>query len=157
MKAIYVETALYAYPKLKNEIDACDKYILRKAIGSVYNYNQPCEELCNKLVNLINRKKSLLQLKLMIEDILPKLTDNTRGHIFATYFYWIYVPVGDTRSRTRKRKRADAVIKQIGEQLELLNCNNQWFEEDLLKINFMRSCLNKAKRIKAREEAALGE
>ena len=145
MKTLYTEAALYAYPKLNHEINMCDRYVMSKALASVYNYQTPCEEQCQQIVFMMERKKQLIQLKIMIEEVMKTLRQHSVGYLYEYYFEKVYT-TSYLRSHCFYVKHQDRLVQAVTSRMMMLGADDEWFEKTLFKMNFMRYCLNKAKK-----------
>lgn len=84
---IWAKTLLGAYRHLETVADAIDKIVLKTALNS-YHFSvieNGVFETSNKLINLGERKVTLINLKLLIEDVLFKMEQKDADILICRY------------------------------------------------------------------------
>ena len=150
MNLYYAKCALYAYPNIEAVMEQIDDLVERRALASMNDFS-PCEEQCEKIITLTNQKDVLIELKLVTDKVLEKMTDYQKDCLDYKYFkqkpkeYFIGF---DTVSRGYFR-RQNRIVERISLLFEKLGATDKWFEENCLQMDFLRELL---RRIKAQEE-----
>lgn len=81
----YGKAILYIYPKLENIISQIDQVIMKKALASFSDVS-PCEVQAEKILALIKKKDLLIDLKIKIDEILTKFTEDELKYFEYKYF-----------------------------------------------------------------------
>ncbi|MBO4594567.1 MAG: hypothetical protein J5697_02565, partial [Clostridia bacterium] len=74
MEILYAKTVLYGYPVLENLIERIDESVEKRALESIRDYS-PCYSQCEKILDLINTKTLLIDLKVIVDGIMKKFSD----------------------------------------------------------------------------------
>lgn len=144
MNVYYAKTALYAYPNLRAVADQIDELVERKALFSINDYS-PAIEQCEKIVDFTFQKDVLFALKLRIEEIFNKLSDDEKDCIEYKYFKRKpkeYFKDFDFESRAYFRKQIK-IAKKVAEKLEKGGATDKWFEENCLTMDFFKELLKR--------------
>ncbi len=147
MNIFYTKTALYAYPNLQAIMEQIDDIVERKALTSMSNFS-PCEEQCEKILDLTNQKDTLIELKIFIDKALTKLTDEQIDCLEYKYFkrkpkeYFIGF---DSCSRAYFRRQVN-LVKKISEAFEKIGLTDIWFENYCLTMDFFIELLRRVKK-----------
>lgn len=84
---IWAKTLLGVYRHLETVSDAIDKIVLKTALNS-YHFSLDGDDVLstsNKLIELGERKVTLINLKLLVEDILTKIGQNEADILICRY------------------------------------------------------------------------
>ena len=150
MNLIYTKTALYAYANLQEVMAQIDDLVERKALLSMSDFS-PCIEQCEKIVDLIWQKDTLIELKAFCDRVLSKLTPYDLDCLDYKYFkkkpkeYYVDF---DAESRNYFRKQT-RLVNLIAKSFDKMGLTDDWFENNALKVNFMIELL---RRVKIHEE-----
>lgn len=163
MKAIYTKTVLYAYTRIEAVKRQIDDYVERKALASM-NDHSPCDEQCERIIKHMAQKVILTQLKSKLNVVLACITDEEMDLLDFKYFrkrsksYYEHM---NTTGRSYYRKQSN-LLKKISRLCGKSFLTDQWFEENCLKINFIRRIIKMVERsertpTRFREEKMLKE
>lgn len=150
MNLYYTKCALYAYPNILAVMEQIDELVERRALTSMSDFS-PCEEQCEKIIALTNQKDVLIELKLITDKVLSKITDYQKDCLDYKYFkqkpkeYFIGF---DTTSRGYFRRQIRAV-ERVSELFTKFGATDEWFEQNCLEMEFFRELL---RRVKLKEE-----
>lgn len=91
MTKVWTKTVLSAYPYLIKIADAIDRIVERRALNSFYvssvNYSSNnIYDLANNILRLSDRKVSLINLKILVEETLKKCDRGYAKLLIAKYF-----------------------------------------------------------------------
>ena len=142
MKILYVKCMLYAYGHIKEVLCQIDDLVLKNALASMQNVS-PCEEQCEKIIFFTERKKTILKLGLLVEDILDKFSSEDRLMIEYKYFRHL-LPKGqklpDIYSRNYYR-RQNILLNKISRECLKRGFDDNTFKNNYLSIEFFRRVL----------------
>ena len=144
MNVYYAKTALYAYPNLDAVADQIDELVERKALFSINDYS-PAIEQCEKIVDFTFQKDVLFALRIRIDEIFDKLTQDEKDCIEYKFFKRKpkeYFKGFDFESRAYFRKQVK-VAKKIAQKLEKDGATDKWFEENCLTMDFFKELLKR--------------
>ncbi len=85
MNIYYAKTILYAYPCVETLLNQIDEIVEKRAMASMTNFS-PAEEQCEKILALIRQKDTLINMKLMVDDVLKKFTQEEMDCLDYKYF-----------------------------------------------------------------------
>lgn len=117
----WAKTLLSIYNCLENIASAIDKLVLNQGINSGKNFNTTMES-ANKMINLIQRKKMLINLKVLIEQTIANL-DVESARILVLKFF-DKVSADDcakvmTYSRRTFFRKLDKAVESFGLNLKV--------------------------------------
>lgn len=139
MNIFYAKTVLYAYTNVDAVAEQIDELVEKKALSSMRDFS-PCEEQCEKIINLTYSKDVLFELKIFAEKALIAFNDEELKYL--DYKYFKKMPkesfIGfDYTSRNYFRKQV-RLAEKFAKRLEKFGADDQWFEKQCLKIDFLR-------------------
>lgn len=144
MNVYYAKSILYAYSNLHSIMEQIDELVLKKALSSMTDFS-PCEWQCNKILSFTAQKDVLIELKLVTDSVLSKLSKEQTDILEYKYFktkpkeYFEFV---DTKSRGYFRKQI-RLINRVAEMFERRGVTDRWFEEKCLAIDFFKELLKR--------------
>ena len=144
MKTNYIKTILYSFPQIEKVQNQIDEVIKNKAMASMED-NSPCDEQCEKILNLLAQKVILDDIKRKIKLLNRGLTDNEKDLLAYKYFKnkpYSYFIDKDVSSRNYFRKQAN-VLKKISDIFEMMGLNDKWFEEKCLTTPYFEQQLKR--------------
>ena len=144
MNLHFAKSILYAYTNLEEVIEQIDEIIERKALCSINDYS-PCLEQCEKIIDLIEQKDVLIDLKIKAEKALQRFTDEELDYLDYKYFKVRpkeYYDDFDTFSRNYFRRQVKLANK-FSMLIEHEGITQKYFEENCMKIDFMRELLKR--------------
>lgn len=146
MKILYAKTLLYTYPVIDSIIEQTDELIEKKALSSMENYSPA---LCQyeSIINLIKNKDEYINLKLLIEKQLNKLTKEEYSLISYKYFHLKpqqknSLDIGLKRNYFRKQNK---VVEKFTKLLSDDGITDEKFEKLFIKFDFIKDILKHAK------------
>lgn len=151
MKIQYAKTALYAYPNIEEVAEQIDELVERKALASMRDCS-PALEQCEKIVDFTIQKSILFALKIMVEEVLSKLTLSEMDCLEYKYFKRKpkeYFFGFDAESRGYFRRQIK-LAEKISDRLEKVGVTDEWFEQNCLQMDFFNELL---KRVIEHEES----
>lgn len=143
MKINYVKTLLYAYPVTDKLIEQTDALIEKKALASM-NDCSPCEEQCEKIIQLMNKKDIYLHIRLIVEEAMTKLSEEEKQCVEYKYFKnkpKEYFTLVKPKSRNYFRKQK-LIAEKIEGVLRRLKIDDDWFEKKCLVLYFFKKLLS---------------
>lgn len=144
MNLNYVKTLLYAYPHLLSIIKQIDDIVMRKALSSMRDFS-PCVEQCEKIINLTEQKKVLINLKIKLDKMVGEMSGNQLDMLDYKYFKQKpkeYYALFDATSRSYFRRQL-SLVKKVNGILEREGLSNEWFEKYCLRISFLFELLRR--------------
>ena len=144
MNIYYAKVALYAYPNLEKILEQIDEIVERKALSSMYDFT-PCEHQSEKILRFTHQKDILIEMKLVLDKILKKFTDNELDLFDYKYFRIKdkeYYKDFDFSSRVYFRNQNKAV-KKFAKYLEESGYDEKFFENRIFKIDFFVELLKR--------------
>ena len=139
MNIYYAKTVLYAYANVDAVAEQIDELVEKKALSSMRDFS-PCEEQCEKIINLTYNKDVLFELKRFAESALSSFSSYDMKCL--DYKYFKRMPredfIGfDYTSRNYFRHQV-RLAEKFAKNLENLGANDEWFENYCLEIEFLR-------------------
>lgn len=153
MEILYAKTVLYGYPVLENLIEQIDESVEKKALNSIRDYS-PCYSQCERIIDMINVKTLLIDLKIAVDGIIKKFSDHEIMHFEYKYFKnrdKEYFKDFDATSRKYFRKQ-NSLAKRFSDLLEKSGIDDRKFEDEYLSVDFFRELF---KRVSEREERSV--
>ena len=144
MEINYAKTLLYAYPVMDKLIEQTDALIEKKALASM-NDCSPCEEQCERIIQMMNKKDIYLHIRLVVDEAVAKLTEEERQCVEYKYFKnkpKEYFTLVEPKSRNYFRKQK-LIAEKICVELERLKINDEWFEKKCLVLYFFKKLLSR--------------
>ena len=144
MNLNYVKTLLYAYPHVTALTEQIDDIVLSKALSSIRDYS-PCEEQCEKIIELTEQKKTLIDFKLKMDKVVKKLNEYELDCLDYKYFKQKakeYFVDFDASSRTYFRRQI-RIAKKVNSLVEVNGINDEWFVKKCLKMSFFFELLRR--------------
>ena len=150
MNTCYAKAVLYAYKNLTNVMDQIDELVEKKALASLSDLS-PCLSQCEKILSYTNQKDVLITLKIVVDNILKKFSDEDLT--FFSYKYFKDKPKEffvnfDYTGRAYFRRQVKLAIA-FSDKLEKAGIDDKWFEENCLQMDFFKELL---KRVIEHEE-----
>ena len=139
MEILYAKTVLYGYPVLENLIERIDESVEKKALNSIRDYS-PCYSQCEKILDMINTKTLLIDLKVIIDGIMKKFSEQEIMHFEYKYFKTKekeYFKDFDASSRKYFRKQI-SLTKKFSLLLEKSGIDDKRFKKEYLCMDFFR-------------------
>lgn len=168
MNTNYVKTLLYAYPHVTALTEQIDDIVMSKALSSIRDYS-PCEEQCEKIIELTEQKKTLIDFKLRADRVVKKLNQYELDCLDYKYFKQKpkeYYAQFDSSSRTYFRRQI-RIVKRMNSLMEIEGLSDEWFIKKCLKMSFffellrrvisMENSLKKKKHVKKKETIQVKE
>ncbi len=144
MNLNYVKTLLYAYPHVTALTEQIDEIVLSKALLSIRDYS-PCEEQCEKIIELTEQKKTLIDFKLRMDKVVNKLNEYELDCLDYKYFKQKpkenYIGF-DASSRTYFRRQI-RIVKKVNSLIEIQGINDEWFTKKCLRMSFFFELLRR--------------
>ena len=144
MNLYYAKTVLYAYPNVDVLIEQIDELVERKALYSMNDYS-PCEQIAEKILDYTAQKVTLKELKIFVEKVLLKFTEDQLDCLDYKYFKIKpkeYYKDFDFSSRNYFRKQV-RLAKKFSEKMDEVGATDEWFKENCLKSDFFRELLKR--------------
>ena len=144
MNLNFAKSILYAYVNLEEVIEQIDEIIERKALCSMNDYS-PCLEQCEKIIELIDQKDVLINLKIKTENVLKTFTDEELDYLDYKYFKVRpkeYYEDFDFFSRNYFRRQVKLANKFCS-LIEKQGITQKYYQEKCMKIEFMRELLKR--------------
>ena len=144
MNLLYAKVALYAYPNVDAVMEQIDELVEKKALSSMHDFS-PCEAQCEKILNLTEQKKILIELKVCVDKILTKFSVEDLDLLDYKYFkkkpkeYFEFV---DTSSRQYFRKQI-SLVNKFSTALEKQGYDDKKFQKECFKIDFLKELLKR--------------
>lgn len=82
---VWAKTLLSSYTCLERVASAIDKMVLDKGVNSAFD-NRSTLRQTNRIIGLIQRKKMLINAKIIVENAISKLNENELNIIVLKYF-----------------------------------------------------------------------
>lgn len=150
----FVKVLLYTYPHLESIIGDIDKLVCLKAYTS---FGTSCERAAEKIIDTIDKKRRLLNLKVVLDDLILKLNDEEKWLLEHKYFRrrkFIKKYLGCTTvtfsERTYFRKQ-NRLLSKLSWLLSLKGMSEEWFLDNYSDIDWFSSFY---KRIKSEQKTA---
>lgn len=138
---LWAKTLLHSYNCLENIANAIDTMVINQGVSSMNN-RLSTEENAEKIIRLIKRKKLLINLKVLINNIMSKLDTDSARILVLKYFdklkTEVCLEVMNLPRRTFFRK-ADKALEEFGTMLKIygydectihsLICEENWIKE----------------------------
>ncbi len=153
MNLNYTKTLLYAYPHIKAIEEQIDDLVMRKALSSMTDFS-PCEEQCEKIIELTEQKKTMIDFYLRMQKVINKTTEYQRDCLDYKYFKQrpkSYYKDFDCTSRGYFRRQV-SLVSRIAKFMEKAGLNDKWFEEHCLKISFFYELLRRVVSMEKRQQ-----
>lgn len=144
MNLNYVKTLLYAYPHVTALTEQIDDIVLSKALSSIRDYS-PCEEQCEKIIELTEQKKTLIDFKLKMDKVIERLSEYELDCLDYKYFKQKpkeYYATFDASSRTYFRRQI-RIAKKVNSFMEIEGIHDEWFIKKCLKMSFFFELLRR--------------
>lgn len=147
------KTIFYCYPEYEDMVKSLQKLIFYKAIGSHSNSYKTMEQV-QKIIRLNSAVDLLKQLKLLVEEILERLTYPEQELVKIRYFN---KPKGTNkayytrtyyRNQLRLEKKLEGILSEYG-------IDEVWFKKNCSDIHFLRERYNQLLRQKQQRLAKL--
>ena len=142
MNVYYLKTALLVYPHLEEICEQIDNTVMEKALSSMSNVT-PCEEQCEKIIKLHNEKLSLINLKVIIDGQVKKLTKYEKECLDYRYFKTMakdeFTKV-DTKNRQYYRDQEN-LLQKMTRLFNRSGFNDKWFEKNYMCFGFFKEVL----------------
>ncbi len=151
MKVQYAKTVLYAYPNIMEVAEQIDELVERRALASMSDCS-PALEQCEKVVEFTYQKSVLFALKIMVEEVLERLSDIEIDCLEYKYFKRKpkdYFFGFDAESRGYFRRQIK-LAEKIADRLDRVGVTDEWFEQNCLQMDFFKELL---KRVLQHEES----
>jgi len=139
MNIYYAKSILYAYPCAEELIYQIDEIVEKRALGSMTDFS-PAEEQCEKILSLIGQKDTIIKMKLLVEEVLNKFTEDELKCLDYKYFHkrkreeFINF---DASSRGYFRKQI-RIAEKFAMRIEKKGLSDSIYEKDYLSMNFFR-------------------
>lgn len=142
---IVLKTVLYSYTALDGIVEGLDELVLYKAVSSFQSSSKTLAQM-DKILLLQNQADRLTGLKVLVEDILSRLSDEERR--LAEYKFFRKKSGDDfdysSRKYFRKQKKLEAKLDKIAEKRGI---NEEWFKREFSDVYFLRVKYSKLKAI----------
>jgi hypothetical protein len=105
----------------------------------------PCVEQCEKIINLTEQKKLLIDFKIKGDQVVSKMTSVELDMLDYKYFKQKpkeYYSDFDAKSRSYFRRQI-SLVKKANALFERQGICNEWFEKNCLKISFFFELLRR--------------
>ncbi len=150
MNTCYAKAVLYAYKNLTKVMEQIDELVEKKALASLSDLS-PCLSQCEKILSYTKQKDVLITLKIVVDNILKKFSDEDLT--FFSYKYFKDRPKEffvnfDYTGRAYFRRQVKLALT-FSEKLEKAGIDDRWFEKNCLQMDFFRELL---KRVILHEE-----
>ena len=146
MNLYYAKTVLYAYPNIEAVMEQIDELVERRALLSMNDFT-PCIDQCEKILDFTAQKDTLINLKLMVEKVMEKLTENQIDCLEYKYFKRKskeYFKDFDFTSRCYFRRQI-TLINKLKIAFDRVGLTDEWFEENCLRMDFFSELLRRVK------------
>ncbi|MCQ2387716.1 MAG: hypothetical protein MJ066_04650 [Clostridia bacterium] len=138
MKKHYLKTILYAYGTIEKRIEIIDDTVLNLALKSMSNFS-PCFDQCENIVKLTQEKEKMFDLKIVIDRVLAKFTEEELELLDYKYFKRrpreLYVNF-DNSNRTYFRKQ-DRILEKLDMELSKTRLSEEYFINVYMKFDFI--------------------
>ena len=151
MDILYAKTVLYSYPVLDNLAEQIDESVEKRALNSYRDFS-PCYTQCEKIIDLMNAKTLIMELKASVDGVIGKFTDYEIKFFEYKYFKnrdKEYFKDFDAASRKYFR-RQNSLAKRFAVLLEKSGIDDAKFSGDYLSMDFFREMY---KRVAEREKS----
>ncbi len=146
MDVIYAKTILYSYSALEAVAEQIDELVEKKALSSMTDTSSALSQ-CEKILSLTYQKDVLFFIANTVEKVLEKFSESEKEYFDYKFFKkrpkdyaWCFEPA----SRAYFRKQISLSIK-FAKRLEKQGLDNQYFENECLKIDFFKELLKRTK------------
>ena len=156
---IWAKTLLTSYNCLDNIASAIDSLVVNQGVNSSRNKLSTLEN-AEKIINLIQRKKLLINLKVLIENIMSKIDANNARLLVLKYFDRLNTEVMiEVLSMTRRTffRRVDRALEQFGNELVASGYDHDSLNLVLGKENWIKEIFNGFNTEEAEEEDGISE
>lgn len=148
MKTLYAKAVLYSYSNLDKLCDAIDRHIEQRAISSLDNCS-PAIEQYEKIATCMAHKDLIIDLKAVVDLILPVFSEEERNYIDYKYFRKKVRdgeanPEFKTRSYYRKQVK---LAEKFAKWLKLHGIDDERFEKKYLEIDFFKQLIRKVEEL----------
>ena len=145
---IWSKTLLATYNCLETISNAIDSIVISQGIGSGRN-NLTTMQSAERIINLIQRKKLLINLKVLIEKVIARL-DSKVARILVLKFFDKLKPeiCMEVLKLTRRTyfRRVNSAINEFGEMLESFGYTDDVLSKMLDKENWIKEYYNTYKQ-----------
>jgi hypothetical protein len=145
--ASFEKIIFYSYPKLEKVVRVIDANFKKKILESKCDFSSALFQ-CEELIKLTNAKVALLKVKRVIEKILSDLGS------LAPFVKYKYFGIKNSETAfidSTKRgyyRIQDKIAKKLKLKLELLGINQDWFDQNLKHLTYIKEV---ARRVEVRE------
>lgn len=153
MKELYTKVLLYAYPCVDKLIEQIDELVEKKAYSSMDDFS-PCIEISNKILNLTEQKKRIIQIYYIVSDVLSKLSNYEKDCLEYKYFKRLdkeHFKDFDSTSRTYFRNQIKC-LKRVGILLEKFNYSDERFLSDKNCVKFLSDLCKRVEEMENKDK-----
>jgi len=144
MNLFYTKTVLYAYPNIEAVMEQIDDLVERKALSSINDFT-PCLQQCEKILDFTQQKKALIDLKVMADQALERLTKEQSDCLEYKYFKRKpkeYFSDMDTDSRGYFRRQV-SLVNKMAKLFDKVGITDEWFSVNCLNMDFFKELLRR--------------
>lgn len=141
---IWAKTLLTTYNCLEPISDAIDKLVISQGVNSCCN-NLTTLENAEKIINLIQRKKNMVNLKVIIENVMASLEPQSARILIMKYFDKVKPEVCFSLlglSRRTYFRKIDKAIDEFSIHLKNFGYTSETLEQILKKENWIKEYFN---------------
>ncbi len=151
MNKYYAKAVLYAYKHLEDVMDQIDELVEKKALASI-NDLSPCVCQCEKVLSYTEQKDTLIVLKIIVDKVLKKFSDEELVYFSYKYFRdktKDFFQDFDYTGRAYFRRQVK-LAEKFACNLEKSGVNDEWFEKYCLKMDFFKELLKRVYEIEGK-------
>lgn len=141
---IWAKTLLTTYNCLEPISDAIDKLVISQGVNSCCN-NLTTLENAEKIINLIQRKKIMVNLKVIIENVMASLDTQSARILVMKYFDKVKPEVCFSLLEMSRRtyfRKIDKAIEEFSIHLKNFGYSSETLEQLLSKENWIKEYYN---------------
>lgn len=151
---IWAKTLLTTYNCLEPISDAIDKLVISQGVNSCCN-NLTTLENAEKIINLIQRKKIMVNLKVIIENVMASIDPNSARILVMRYFDKVKPEVCFNLLEMSRRtyfRKIDRAIEEFSIHLKNFGYTSEVLEQNLSRENWIKEYFNHFAKQKESEQ-----
>ena len=144
MKTNYIKTLLSTYPRIQKIIEQIDDLVLKKAM-SAFSCFSPCQEIAEKILLLTERKKVLIEIRQVCDNVFNKLTIEEYDMIDYKYIKRKskeYYKNFDYSSKGYFR-RQNKLLTKLSSLFFSQGIDDEWFNDNCLNDEYFKTTLRR--------------